>query len=94
VAQVTGVPHLFAYLVSSPTPSLIPPSTRSLRGSVKDVPGRFVKDVMGLDMYSANEWALRTARVAQGRMATHDKEILIQLTNPLDRSHHPDNHCE
>jgi len=44
--------------------------------------------------YFANEWALRTARVTNGRMATHDKEkILIHLTNVLDRSHHPDNHC-
>ncbi len=43
--------------------------------------------------YFANEWALRTARVTKGRVATHDKEILIHLTNVLDRSHQPDNHC-
>jgi hypothetical protein len=29
-----------------------------------------------------------------GRPQTRDKEIPIHLTNVLDRSHHPDNHCE
>ena len=45
--HVQGQPHLILSMVMWPTRPK----------SVKDVPGRFVKYVMGLDTKSANEWA-------------------------------------